>query len=80
MMKGRLATEWGDIQMKHYTDVYEEDVPSHISATWWASEFIRQLLYFSLAIWQHRNTYLHNTLEQEKKIQERTEAVAEMAK
>ena len=80
MLKGRIASEWGDIQMKHYKDVYEDDMPKHISATWWASEFIQQLLYFSLAIWQHRNTYLHNTMEKANKLQERMTAVEEMAK
>ena len=80
MLKGRIASNWGDIQMKYYQEVYDEDMPRHISATWWASEFIRQLLYFSLATWQHRNTYLHNALEKEKKLNERMEAVEEMAK
>ena len=64
---------------KHYKEVYENDLPSYISATWWTSEFIRQLLYFSLATWQHQNNYLHNELEQEKKVQERMDAVEEMA-
>ena len=40
MLKGRIAVEWGDIQMQQYKDVYEDDMPKHISATWWASEFI----------------------------------------
>ena len=65
--------------MRYYEEFYEDEIPSHISATWWASEFIRQLLYFSLATWQHRNTYLHRSEEQQQQIQERIEAVEEMA-
>ena len=64
--------------MKYYDEYYDE-VPKHISATWWASELIRQLLYFSLAAWQHRNNYLHNTLEQERKVKDCIEAVESMA-
>ena len=44
MLKGRIAMEWGDIQMKYYTKAYEDEIPLYISATWWTSEFIRQLL------------------------------------
>ena len=76
MLKGRIAREWGDVQMLYY---YENDIPPHISATWWAREFIRHLLYFSLATWQHRNTYLHRSEEKEQKIKDRMEAVEEMA-
>ena len=81
LLKGRIALDWGAFQMKeYYSEVYDDDVPGHISATWWTSKFIRQLLYFSLATWQQRNNYLHNALEQEQKIQERTNVVEEMAK
>ena len=78
MLKGRIASDWGDIQMTYYEEYYDE-VPNHISATWWASELIRQLLYFSLAAWQHQNNYLHNIIEQEQKVQERVKAVESMA-
>ena len=79
MLKGRIAANWGELQMKYYKEIYEDELPSYLSENWWASEFIRQLLYFSLATWQHRNTYLHNSMEQAKKLQDRAEAVEEMA-
>ena len=79
MLKGRITNDWGDIQMAYYYEIYEEDPPSHISATWWASEFIRQILYFSLAMWQHMNNYLHKSEENERKLKDRLEAVGEMA-
>ena len=62
-----------------YYEEYYDEVPKHVSAMWWASELIQQLLYFSLAAWQHRNNYLHNTLEQERKVQDRINAVESMA-
>ena len=68
MLKGQIATEWRDIQMTYYEDYYDE-VPTYISAMWWASELIQQLLYFSLAAWQHQNNYLHNKIEKERKVQ-----------
>ena len=78
MLKGRLAHHWGDIQMKYYEENHDE-VPSHLSATTWASELIRQLLYFSLSAWQHRNNHLHEKEEATKRVQEREEAVESMA-
>lgn len=78
MLKGQIAKEWGDIQMRYYTEFYEAEVPVHVSATWWASELVWQLLYLTLATWQHHNYYLHNTLDKAKKIQDRTDAVEEM--
>ena len=79
MLKGRIATNWGEIQMTYYEDYYDDNVPKHISATWWASELIRQLLYFSLAAWQHQNNYLHNTIEQQHRVQDRIDAIEAMA-
>lgn len=79
MLKGRIAQEWGDIQMQYYEELYNDDMPKHLLATWWSSELIRQLLYFGLAIWQHRNNYLHDSIEKAQKIQDRTTAVEEMA-
>ena len=67
------------VQMLYYEEIYEDDMPLHVSVKWWASEFIRQLLLFSLATWQHRNTYLHRSEEKEKKIKDRMEAVEEMS-
>ena len=78
MMKGRLAQNWGDIQMRYYEEFYD-DIPKYISATWWASELIRQLLFFSLSTWQHRNNHLHEKTEAERRIQEREDAIESMA-
>ena len=78
MLKGQIAKDWGDIQMSYYKEYYDE-IPTHVSATWWVGELIRQLLFFILAVWQHRNNYLHNTLEKEQIVQERMEAVDSMA-
>ena len=36
MLKGRIAQEWGDIQMQYYKEYYDE-IPPYVSATWWAS-------------------------------------------
>ena len=79
--KGRISTLWGDIQMEHYRTKYEDDdMPPHISSTWWAGEFLRQLLYMSLNAWQHRNDFLHDREKTTKHMQERSAAVEEMAK
>ena len=77
MLKGRIAQAWGDVQMKYYETLYDE-IPRHLSATWWASELIHQILFFSLSAWQHRNNYLHDKAEAERKIQEREAAVESM--
>ena len=79
MLKGQKATEWGDIHMKFYDKVYEGDIPLLILASWWVSEFIQQILYFSLATWQHRDNYLHYKKEKAQKIQNWLDAVKAMA-
>ena len=73
-LKGRLSTIWGKIYMQHVQDT-NDDIPVHLSATWWTGEVIRQILYFSLAIWQHRNDYLHNKEAAEDRINQHTEAL-----
>ena len=79
--KGRLSTLWGDVQMLHYREKYDNTaMPAHLSPTWWTSEFLRQLLYMSLQAWQHRNDYLHDRERTSKKMQERAKAVEDMAK
>ena len=79
--KGRISTLWGDVQMQHYREKYRDtDKPKHLSPTWWASEFLRQLLYMSLHAWQHRNDYLHDRERTSKRMQERANAVEDMAK
>ena len=79
--KGQISTLWGDIQMEHYRLLYKDaDLPPHLSPTWWAGEFLRQLLYMSLNAWQHRNDYLHDREKKTKRMQEQMEAMEEMAK
>ena len=77
-LKGRLSTIWGEIYMSHVQDTTDE-IPVHLSAKWWTGELIRQILYFSLAIWQHRNDYLHHKEAAEERIRDRTEALTQMA-
>ena len=77
-LKGRLSTMWGNIYMAHFED-NADGTPTHVTATWWTGELIRQILYFSLATWQHRNEYLHNKDEENDKIRERMEALTQMA-
>ena len=64
--------------MAHLEDTTDE-APTHVTATWWTGELIRQILYFSLATWQHRNEYLHNKDEEDEKIRNRMEALTQMA-
>ena len=79
--KGRISTLWGDIQTNHYCEKYSDtDMLPHLSSTWWASEFLRQLLYISLNAWQHRNDYLHDRERKTKRMQERAAVVEEMSK
>ena len=79
--KGRISTLWGDIQMENYHNKYRDvDLPWHLSPTWQASEFLRQLLYMSLNAWQHCNDYLHDREHKTKRMQEQSAVVEEMAK
>ena len=70
MLKDRIAQEWGDIQTQYYEEYYDK-VPPYLSATWWASGLIRQLLYFSLSAWQHCNNYLHDNAEKHERSRRR---------
>ena len=79
MLKGQIAQNWGDVQMRYYEEIYDHERPKYISATWWASELIRQLLFFSLSVWQHQNNYLHETAEAERKVKDREDAIESMA-
>ena len=77
-LKGRLSTIWGNIFIAHMRDTTDE-LPVHLTATWWTSKLIRQILYFSLATWQHCNEYLHNKDAEEEKLRDRSEALTLMA-
>ena len=78
-LKGQLTTEWGVMQMCHYKTVHPDKIPAHLLAMWWASEVAQQLLFFSLATWQYRNTYLHGRESQTQLIEDRREVVEQMA-
>ena len=39
-LKGHIAQDWGDIQVKYYEEFHEGEMPPHISATWRSSELI----------------------------------------
>ena len=56
-----------------------KNIPLHYSATWWTAGLIKQILYFSLNMWQHRNAYLHETEATCQALQDRTEAIEEAA-
>ena len=80
IFKGRTSTTWGGIQMSHYSRKYKDsDQPKHLSATWWASEFLRQVIYMSLHAWQHRNDFLHDRETMERRMAARQDAVETMA-
>ena len=80
VFKGRISTVWGEVQMHHYAETYEDiEIPQHLSATWWASEFLRQVIYMSLNAWQHRNDFLHDREATEKKMNARRDTVETMA-
>ena len=80
VFKGRISTIWGDIQMEHSLRQYPDtEPPKHLSATWWASEFLRQVIYMSLHVWQHRNDFLHDREATESRMNARQDAVEAMA-
>ena len=80
VFKGQISTIWGDVQMQHYSKHFRDtELPQHLSATWWASGFMRQVIYMSLNAWQHRNDFLHDGGATEKKLAARQDAVETMA-
>ena len=80
VFKGRASTIWGDVQMTHYSRHYgDSETPKHLSATWWMSEFLRQVIYMSLNAWQHCNDFLHDREATEKRLAEQHDAVEIMA-
>ena len=76
--KGRIAKQFGLTQMEAYRHDLDE-VPSHYSATWWTAGLIKQMIYFSLNMWQHRNTYLHETEATRQALQDRADTIQEAA-
>ena len=61
--KGRISRKCGDIQMSTYNaDKSIDPVPPHYySSAWLTAGLIKELIYISLNMWQHRNRFLHNT-------------------
>ena len=81
VFKGRISTIWGDVQTTHISTQYgDAEPPKHMTAKWWTSEFLRQVIYLSLNAWQHRNDFLHDRAATEKKLDERRDAVEDMAR
>ena len=50
--KGRISKQFGVVQMEAYANS-DREIPTHYSATWWTAGLIKQVLYFSLNMWQH---------------------------
>ena len=60
--KGRISSKFRDIQMSTYNAEESIDpVPLHYSAMWWTIGLIKEMIYMSLNLWQHRNRFLHDT-------------------
>ena len=74
--KGCITKAFGNIQMKAYhADPHITQVPSHYSAIWWTSRLIKEMIYLSLNVWQHRNRHLHNSQTAASELLERTDAL-----
>ena len=60
--KGRIATNWGTIQQRHY-DVARSQPKSNLKKyhdkEWWTANVIKQVVYIALNAWQIRNDKLH---------------------
>ena len=56
-----------------------DQVPSHYSSAWWSAGLIKELIYVSLNLWQHRNQFLHDTENAQTKLHERMSALEDAA-
>ena len=56
-----------------------DPVPSHYSSAWWTAGLIKELIYVSLNMWQHRNRFLHDTESARAELTARTTALEEAA-
>ena len=79
--KGRVSSKFGDIQMSAYNaDKSLDPVPSHYSSTcWWTAGLIKEVIYMSLNLWQHRNQFLHETETAQADVIDRTKALEDAA-
>ena len=76
--KGCITKAFGNIQMKAYhADPHITQVPSHYSTTWWTAGLIKEMIYMSLNVWQHRNRHLHDSQLVARELSERTDALKE---
>jgi len=57
--RGRISIGWSKLQGDQYATMDLPECQACKTGTWWASTFIRQLIYFSLNTWQIRNDVLH---------------------
>ena len=57
--RGRMATGWSKIQSDHYATLDMPECQAYKTGSWWTSNLIRQVIYFSLNSWQIRNDVLH---------------------
>ena len=77
--KGRIS-RFGNIKMSVYNaDKSIDPLPSHYSSEWWTAGLIKEVIYMSLNLWQHRNRFLHNTESTRAEIIDRTKALEEAA-
>ena len=71
--KGRISKRWGDIQDRFFVALDLPDCQAYKTGLWWASNVIRQIIYFSLNSWQIRNDALHKDKVQTTYNEERKE-------
>lgn len=57
--KGRISRQWSNIQSRHYESPDLPASQAYKTGKWWASNLMRQVIYFSLNAWQIRNDVLH---------------------
>ena len=52
--KAHILEKLGKIQMNaNRVDDRLESIPGHYSATWWTAGLIKEMIHFSLNMWQH---------------------------
>jgi hypothetical protein len=76
---GRLSKQWSDIQQHHYdtinrhrNDRCQDFLAPNYSGQWWASNLIKEIVFYSLNEWQIRNNKLHADLTNTNTIQTET--------
>ena len=74
--RGRIALGWSKLQNDQYSTMELPEGQAYKTGTWWASNLIRQIIYFSLNSWQIRNDVLHKDKVETEYKRERTELCA----